>query len=417
MAALAPDPTKRKSYADPSAPGLYIRVSPNGTKVFYFLYRLGGRVAKLRWLRIAPFGHLPLPVVRRIAAKHRAAALMHMDPGAARPAAGGEPIADVVGRFMHEHVTKKLKSGTGANYRSFIGTQILPKLGSTPIQRLTREAVCEWHASAVGESGVGSVGANRALSILSSICTQAEKWGLIPQGSNPCRYVKPFSEAPRLRDIQPCELVAVGAAIRDCECAAKFNVWVLGAIKVIALCAGRVSEVLFLRRGPDMVLEKGYAVIRDHKTSSKVGGKRLELPPAAVEILQNLPQKGDSPWYFPGRRFEAPLSPACLRVAWNKICRAAGVQNLHLHDFRSFAASEGLEQGIDARTTAKLLGHTNSQTTERHYLRVREKMSAQAAAQISSSIVKAFGLEVAPGGLGGSGGHARMRVGPEQPPS
>jgi integrase len=398
LAALAPDPKKRKSYPDPSAPGLYIRVSPNGTKVFYFVYRLGGRRAKLCWLRIAPFGHLPLPKVRRIAARHRALALSRMDPATiGRRARGGESIAEVVNRFLDEHVAKKLKSRTGASYRSFIGTQILPKLGDTLIQRLTREAVCEWHSSAVCDSGAGAVRANRALSILSSICTQAEKWGLIPQGSNPCRYVKPFNEVPRLRDIQPCELQAIGDAIRRCEDGARFNVWVLAAIKVIALCAGRVSEVLFLRRGQDMFLEKGYAVIRDHKTSSKVGGKRLELPPAAVEILQGLPQKEDSPWYFPGRGLGAPLSPACLRAAWNKICRAAGVQNLHLHDFRSFAASEGLEQGIDARTTAKLLGHTNSQTTERHYLRVREKMSALAAAQISSSIVKAFGLDAARG--------------------
>jgi integrase len=178
----------------------------------------------------------------------------------------------------------------------------------------------------------------------------------------------------------------------DCERADRFKVWVLAAIKVIALCAGRVSEVLFLRRGPDMFLEKGYAVIRDHKTSGKVGSKRLELPPAAVEILQNLPQKGESDWYFPGRCDSAPLSPACLRRAWNLICQEAGVRDLHLHDFRSFAASEGLEQGIDARTTAKLLGHSSSQTTERHYLRVREKMSAKAAEQISSAIVRAFGL-------------------------
>jgi len=70
----------------------------------------------------------------------------------------------------------------------------------------------------------------------------------------------------------------------------------------------------------------------------------------------------------------------------------AKVKNLHLHDFRSFAASEGLDRGIDARTTAKVLGHSNSQTTERHYLKVREKKAAQAIAQISSTIADAFGL-------------------------
>jgi len=392
LASLSPDPAGRRCYADPSTPGLYIRVSPNGTKVFYFVHRLGGRRSKQRWLRIAPFGALSLSRVRRIAAKYRALAICHIDPAIRGGAVGGTPVADVVERFMVEHVDKKLKARTGIAYRCTIGTQILPKLGGTPIEGLTREAVSAWHASAVDESGVGAVRANRALSILSSICTQAEKWGIIPQGSNPCRHVQPFNEAPRLRDIQPFELLALGRAIRECERLGRPKVWPLAAIKVIALCAGRVSEVLHLKRGQDIFLDKGYAVIRDHKTSGRIGGKRLELPPAAVEILRNLPRKGRSDWYFPGRGEGAPLSPACLRVAWTGICRAAGVNDLHLHDFRSFAASEGLEQGIDARTTAKLLGHSSSQTTERHYLKVREGMSAKAAAQISSTIVKAFGL-------------------------
>jgi integrase len=398
LAALAPDPGGRRSHPDPAAPGLYLRVSPSGSKVFYFLYRLGGRGSRLRWLRMAPLGQIPLSRARKIAAKYRALALSRLDPAPlAQKPDGGTPISEVAGRFLAEHVAKNLKARTEASYRCFIGGQILPRLGGAPIEGLTREAVCQWHASAVREGGGGSVGANRALSILSSICTQAEKWGLIPQGSNPCRHVKPFSEAPRLRDIQPFELSAIGEAIRRGEKRA-INPWALGAIKVIALCAGRVSEVLFMRRGQDIFLEKGYALIRDHKTSGKAGGKRLELPPAAVAVLQGLPQKGDSPWYFAGRGADAPLSPACLRSAWNRICAAAGVRDLHLHDFRSFAASEGLEQGIDARTTAKLLGHSNSQTTERHYLRVREKMFAKAAAKISAPIAKAFGLEEGDGG-------------------
>jgi integrase len=78
---------------------------------------------------------------------------------------------------------------------------------------------------------------------------------------------------------------------------------------------------------------------------------------------------------------------------WDRLCKAAGIVDLHIHDFRSFAASEGLEQGIDARTTAKILGHTSSKTTEQHYLNIRRRKTAEAAEQISAAVVKAFNLE------------------------
>jgi len=99
-----------------------------------------------------------------------------------------------------------------------------------------------------------------------------------------------------------------------------------------------------------------------------------------------------SGYVFSGRDGK-PLSTNGLSMAFAKVRSHAGVDDLHLHDFRSFAASEGLEQGIDARVTAKLLGHASSQTTEKHYLKVRKRKTAEAALSISRPIAKAFGLE------------------------
>jgi integrase len=84
------------------------------------------------------------------------------------------------------------------------------------------------------------------------------------------------------------------------------------------------------------------------------------------------------------------MSYTCVKKTWWKICIQAGIADLHLHDFRSFAASEGHEYDVDARITKVILGHSDSRTTEKRYLRVRKSKTAEAAEIISAPIVKAF---------------------------
>jgi integrase len=169
--------------------------------------------------------------------------------------------------------------------------------------------------------------------------------------------------------------------------------WGLAAIKVIALCAGRVSEVLSLRYDQDLFLDEGYALLREHKTAKKQGSKHLELPPEAIAIIKGLPKQKGNPWVFPGSIEGRSYTRHGVYHIWKQVCALAKVNDLHMHDFRSFAASEGLEQGIDSRTAAKLLGHSSSRTTEKHYLKVRQRKMAEAAAQIARPIAEAFKLK------------------------
>jgi integrase len=78
---------------------------------------------------------------------------------------------------------------------------------------------------------------------------------------------------------------------------------------------------------------------------------------------------------------------------WLKVCERAGVSNLRLHDFRSFGSSEGHGQGIDLETVAAVLGHSSSTTTRKHYVRVNDRIAAEATRLMSSKTAKAFGLE------------------------
>ena len=91
-----------------------------------------------------------------------------------------------------------------------------------------------------------------------------------------------------------------------------------------------------------------------------------------------------------------PITRDGLHKLWVRVCEKAQVQDLHIHDFRSFVASEGLAQGIAPKITSQLLGHGDARTTEKHYQKVRDKHAAEASAMISAPVAQAFGLEPKP---------------------
>lgn len=391
LSAWKPGPTTR-TFSDPKTPGLVLRVTSKGAKTYFYTYRMGGRGTKFQWLKVGDFSATPLVRAQELARGYRTQRDQGIDPAKALEAAAhrGATVEDACKRFLLEYAPKNLSPKSQKDYADSIRVHIVPGLGQIPIRDLTRDQVASWHAGLVGKGGRGSVAANRALAVLSSVCTQAEIWGLRDEGANPCRHVDRFEEAPRVRDIQPEELRAVGEALRalDGTC----TPWALAAVRVCALCAGRVSEVLGLRRDRDVHLRRGYALVRKHKTSRKTGAKHLELPPAAVTLLQALPEVAGNPYYFPGRAKGMPMSRHGLHKTWLLVCEKAGVVGLHLHDFRSFAASEALAQGLSDKAASQVLGHADVRTTQRHYAKVRQAAATEASAKVSAPVAQAFGL-------------------------
>ena len=395
LAALRPGPVTW-TFSDSTTPGLTLRVTKGGAKTYFYTYRMGGRGTKFHWLKLADFKDLPLGRARELAREYRNQRDKGIDPAQAllEAAHRGSTLDQVLDRFELEYMPKELKPKSQLDYADSIRVHIRPKLGKIPIKDLSRDQVAKWHAGIPSRDGRGEVAANRALAVLSCVCTQAELWGLRTEGANPCKHVTRFQEEPRVRDVQVDELVSLGKALKALE--GRLSPWALGAVKVAALCAGRVSEVLALRRDRDTHLAEGYALVRDHKSSRKSGAKYLELPPAAVKILEDLPEQRDNPWYFPGRHKGMPLTRSGLRATWLAVCDQAEASDIHIHDLRSFFASEGQDQEIPDKIVSTLLGHSDTRTTQKHYAKVRRKSSASAAARISAPVAQAFGLEEDP---------------------
>jgi integrase len=221
--------------------------------------------------------------------------------------------------------------------------------------------------------------ANRVLALLSKMFNLAERWGLRPDGSNPCRHVERYRENQRERFLSPEELGRLGDVLRDVERDAIEPPSVVAAIRLLILTGARRSEILRLR-WEHVDLERGVLRLPESKTGERV----LYLNPPAVEVLSRLEQRG--PWVLPTASGTGPVS---LSNPWTRIRDRAGLANVRVHDLRHSFASVGAGAGLGLPIIGKLLGHTQAATTQR-YAHLADDPMRQASEVIGQRIAAAL---------------------------
>ena len=102
---------------------------------------------------------------------------------------------------------------------------------------------------------------------------------------------------------------------------------------------------------------------------TKTGHARtIPLIEEALQVLNGLSQSGD-------RVF--PLGPNALRLAWDRLRRRAGIEDLHFHDLRHEAISRFFEAGLSTAEVALISGHRDARMLFRYTHPLRERIIAQ----------------------------------------
>ena len=83
---------------------------------------------------------------------------------------------------------------------------------------------------------------------------------------------------------------------------------------------------------------------------------------------------------------ENPREPAACRKRLTQILERAGCKHVRFHDLRHTFATMALENGIDVKTLAEILGHTTVATTLNTYTHSTAKMQKVAAKRIDRVI-------------------------------
>jgi integrase len=353
----ATGPASNDTYLwDDELPGFGLKVTPTGRKVYLVQYRLGGRKGRTRRVTIGQHGELT-PTAARIEAKRLLGEIaLGRDPASDRDKAKADKtLAAVLDQFMTEHVKSKRKASTAREYQRIAKLYIVPRLGRRPTSDIKRQDIAKLHHELASKP----YQANRTLALLSKFFNWAEKHGLRPDGSNPCRHIEKYRESRRERFLSEAELARLGDALREAQTDNSATPWAIAAIRLLIFTGARLGEILALE-WEHIHAEHGLLMLTDSKT----GKKAIRVNAPARQVLESVPRLEGNPFVICGERPGQHL--VNLQKPWRRIRKAAGLHDVRIHDLRHSFASVAASGGQSLLVIGKMLGHSQPATTARY---------------------------------------------------
>ena len=391
---------------DTDLKGFGARLAPSGYLSWFVEYRpgVGGRnTAKRRMV----LGSRELtPEEARAAAKQVLASVsLGTDPAGDRRRQRDMPtLRDFAARFLLDEAAIKLKPRTVQNYRIYVGKHVVPAVGATKLDALTKADVSRLH-SRIGQ--IAPVTANRVVQCISSLFRYAATCGLLPHDHNPTRGIRKFRENRRERFLTTDELELLGAAIREAETVGipwqlnitrptakhipiknrrkKIAPQAAAALRLLIFTGARLREILHLR-WEDIDWDRSLLFLPDSKT----GQKTIVLNAPALAVLSALPRIGKYVVAGDKAGTEHEKPRADLQRPWAMISTRAGLSGVRIHDLRHTHASIGASAGLGLAIIGKLLGHAHVSTTQR-YAHLGNDPLRRASERIGKDLARAMG--------------------------
>ncbi len=339
---------------DTEVPGFGLRIWPSGKRVFIYQYRTKHK--QTRRPVIGAYGPMRPEQARQVAREWAVAVQQGGDPGGERRAARGAPtVADLAGRYMAEHALAKKKPRSAKSDESNLRNHVVPALGHKKVAAITRADIAKLHHAMRGTPGA----ANRVLALLSKMFNLAERWGLRPDGTNPCRHIDRNPERKMERFLSGEEIGRLGAALAEAERTRTELPSAIAAIRLLLFTGCRLSEILTVQ-WDQVDYERSCLRLPESKTGAKV----VYLSPPALEVLSGIERQEGNPYAITGAKPGSHL--VNLRKPWHRIRERAGLADVRLHDLRHSFASMAAIGGLSLPMIGALLGHTQPQTTARY---------------------------------------------------
>jgi integrase len=220
----------------------------------------------------------------------------------------------------------------------------------------------------------------------------ARRWGFVPEGHpNPARDIDHFKEAKRDRWVTPEELPRLAQAINEePNESARFALW------LYLLTGARKSELL-AARWENVSFERAELRLPETK-AGRIHYIPLSSP--ALALLQQIPRESGNPYVLPGRgprgataeeKAKNPAHLVNIDKPWQRVRKAAGVEDVRLHDLRRTVGSWLAQAGNSLHLIGRVLNHSNASTTA-VYARFAEDNVRAALEQHGARIMGAAGL-------------------------
>ena len=338
---------------DSAVTGLGLRVYPSGKKAFLVSYRVHGRK---RRMTLGSFGTITLDQARRKARRELGKVADGRDPlGEREQKAQGETFEDLMKKYIEDYAKgpqfpKKPRKKTWKADEDRLERHVPRGWKGRKVDDIERWEVERLH------NQIGALylyEANRLLSLLGKMFRLAKVWGFIkPTADNPAEGIERYKEHKRKRWLTPEELPGLAKAID-----AEGNIYVRAAIWLYLLTGLRKSELLEGKRD-DVDWERGQLRLPETKSGDE---QIAALSAPALAILQALPRQEGNPYILPGAKKGHHL--VNIDKPWRRIRKAAGVDDVRLHDLRRTVGSWLTQGGVDLNRIKDALRHANIETT------------------------------------------------------
>jgi integrase len=371
---------------DSQLPGLGLRITPTGTRIFVAQARVGGRK---RRVTVGFATDMTVAQARAEALQTLAAMRSGVDPTAERKArlrataAKSITVRELSERWLAEFVIPKLKPRTQLDYRQLLVRHILPALGNLTVAEIDREHIEKLHIA----MGNTLRRANYAVATTRGLLSFAVKRGL--RTSNPALGIKPYRENKRARFLSEVEIAAAADAISAAETAGSIGPFGAAGLRLALFTGARSGEITAFK-WEHVDWERRLIRLPDSKNNEP---RTVHLSDAAVEVLRTTPHVSE--FIIAGARRNTAYRN--LGRAWIKARRYAGLNDVRLHDLRHSYASLAAGRGVSLHMIGKLLGHRDPATTQRyaHLARdVVQSVNDELGAAMQAAIKKTRGKVV-----------------------
>lgn len=386
----AAKPIKGKQAAHPDAqvPGLELRISPGGRKVWSFRYR--NKEGRQRRMSLGLFPAVDVGDARDKAFKVLGSLADGADPASeqrkAKEAARNREVrtfGDLADAYLEackagvwRPKNKTKRASTLATETAVLKRHIRPRLGSLDLSDVTRRRI-RTLLTDMTKAGIGAR-ANKTHAIIRQVCA----YGISEEHLilNPAMgFPPPADQKARARVLTDEELVEWWAALKDpSELRLPLKD---GQTEAESVTVGRpmrialqLATLLLQRRGEiagmalaELNLEEGTWLIPGER--AKNGKPHLvPLPPRAVELIREaltLAKDGrkEAPAHvFPSRhKAGQPFRPDSLSHAMAELTLALGIEDATPHDLRRTGSTALTSErlGISPFIRSKVLGHVS----------------------------------------------------------
>jgi integrase len=321
--------------------------------------------------------------------------------GEGRPDGVGATFGQLLDRWLEECDRMDLSPTTMRTYRAQIEQTIRPRLGKVVLTRLTPKHLDDLYG-AMKDAGLSPKTIRNHHAIISSALHQAVRWEWarenIAERAKPPRVSQRRVTVPSVDAVQT---VIEAAEERDPRLAPLLVLAALTGMRRGELCALRWTDVDLEKRElevsrsvvviPGGLAEKGTKTNRSRWVAlGEVGVALLvrhrikvdEWAQQAEVVLAD-----DAFVFSPFVDGSKPFRPDNVTGFFMRVRDSLGLRQVRLHDLRHFTATQLIGAGVDVRTVAGRLGHSDPSLTLRVYSHAIEERD-RAAAEIMDRVLE-----------------------------